>query len=89
MTPLRLLLLIKAMCDGTSTVAQIKTMLTDVKTSAMSNPNSPSRLHDVAFYCDRITEAIPLMETSVPPWPPADIKQQISGRITSIVPIGV
>ena len=86
MTPFRQLFYFQSLLNSNLTLAQIKTRIADVKNSALINPDSPNRNHDVAWYCDVITDAIAAMETSSPPWPPADIKQQILGRLSGLVP---
>ena len=85
MNPLALALYVSSMCKSTLTIAQIKTRLLDVKSSALSNPDSPARRHDVAWYCDQVTAAIVNLEAGVPVWTPADIKQQIDGSISSLI----
>ena len=86
MTPFRLLFYIQSLFNSSLTMAQIKTRIADVKTSALMNPDTPDREHDIAWYCDVITAAIVAMETAVPPWPATDIKQQILGRLSGLVP---
>jgi len=85
MNPLALAIYVSSMCSSTLTIAQIKTRLLDVKTSALSNPDSPARRQDVAWYCDQVTAAIVNMEAGVPAWSPAEIKQQIGGSISSLI----
>ena len=86
MTPFRQLLYFQSLLNSSLPLAQIKTRITDVKNSALINPDSPSRDHDIAWYCDVVTAAITTLETAVPPWPPNDIKQQILGRLSGLVP---
>ena len=87
MNPIRLLTYINSLCNSSLTMAQIKTRIADVKTSALVNPDIPDRGHDIAWYCDVITAAIVAMETAVPPWPAVEIKQQILGRLTGLIPL--
>jgi hypothetical protein len=87
MTPARLLVYLLVLCkDPTKTTAQIKAALALVKTSAMSNPDGPARGHDVAYYCDVVTTLITSLETTVPPWPAEEIKAQIAGRASGLIP---
>jgi hypothetical protein len=88
MTPLRLLIYLQSLCQQQTplTMAQIKVRIADVRSSALVNPDSPERGHDVAWYCDLCTAFIVIRETAVPPWSSADIKAQLLGSLTGIIP---
>ena len=88
MTPIRLILYIRSLCESTTlTIAQIKARIADVKTSALSSPDGPERGHDIAYYCDLVTAAIVNMEAGVPAWSSAEIRSQLSGRLTTLIPL--
>jgi len=87
MTPLRLLAYVNILCnDPIQTTITIKAKLALVKASELNAPDSPARGHDVAYYCDKVTTIIVNMETAVPPWSSDEIKQQLAGSITGIIP---
>lgn len=87
MTPVRLLLYVNKLCeDPLQTATTIKARLALVKTSALNAPDSPDRGWDIAYYCDIITARIVQMETAVPPWSSDEIKAQVAGSITGLIP---
>lgn len=86
MTPIRLLLYIRAMClDPALTTVQIKARIALVKASVMGNPDSPDRGHDVGYYCDRATGAINELEATVPPHTSSEVKNLLPALLRIIV----
>jgi hypothetical protein len=79
--PFRLILWISVACaDPARTIPQIKATLALIKTSALSNPDSPNRGHDVAYYCDLATASIVDMEAAG--LTALQIKETLPGRLT-------
>lgn len=87
MTPLRLIHYTVAMCkDQNLTPAQIKTKLTAVKSSALVNPDSPAREHDIAYYCDLLIAKIDGLIAAVPAYTDEQIREAVIGSITNVIP---
>jgi hypothetical protein len=88
MTPARLYLLLQVMLNDPSvTLPDVLAKLAAIKTSALAGTDGPTRAHDVAYYCDKIAANITALQSTAPPWPAAQIKQQIAGRLTAIIKI--
>jgi hypothetical protein len=82
MTPLRMMIHVAAMCKSPDeTAATIKTMLEDYAQHVQADKD-----YDIEWYANECIKVIDQLTAASPAWTPENVKAQLGGRITNLIP---
>lgn len=82
MTPLRVLIHIKNMCESPlETPASIRSTANSYRTAA-----NASKEYDIEWYAIQFIAVLDALVAAAPNWGPEEIKLQLSGRIGNLIP---